>query len=254
MSALPPRPQAPCRWAFFLDIDGTLVEHAERPDAVHADPALVQLLAGLRAAAGGAVALISGRPVSFVDALFEPLRLPVAGLHGIERRDALGRLHSHPASGKSLRHAVSELATRAACHAGLLVEDKGLSLALHYRQAPQLEATAREIAAAVLDDLGGDFEMMRGNMVFEIKPGGRDKGAAIEEFLAEAPFEGLIPAFVGDDVTDEFGFAVVNRRGGHSIKVGAGDTAARWRLPDAAAVRAWLSGCVQDLHAARDAV
>lgn len=253
MSSLPPRPQAPRQWAFFLDIDGTLIEHAERPDAVHADPGLVQLLAALRAATGGAVALISGRPVSFVDALLAPLRLPVAGLHGIERRDALGRLHSQPMSAQPLRHAAVELAARASRHAGLLFEDKGLSLALHYRQAPQLEAVAREIAAAALGGLGSDFEMMCGNMVFEIKPGGRDKGAAIEDFLTEAPFEGLAPAFVGDDVTDEFGFAVVNRRGGHSIKVGAGDTAARWRLPDAAAVRAWLGGCVRDLHAARDA-
>jgi len=252
MPALPPRPQAPRQWAFFLDIDGTLIEHAERPDAVHADPALVQLLASLRAAAGGALALISGRPVSFVDDLLAPLRLPVAGLHGIERRDALGRLHSHPASEGPLRRAAGELAELAARHAGLLVEDKGLSLALHYRQAPQLESTAREIASAALHRLGGDFELMRGNMVYEIKPGGRDKGAAIEEFMAEPPFDGLIPAFVGDDVTDEFGFAVVNRRGGHSIKVGAGETAARWRLPDSAAVRAWLAGCVSDLHAARD--
>jgi trehalose 6-phosphate phosphatase len=210
MSSPPPRPRASGRWAFFLDIDGTLIEHVEKPDAVHADPALVRLLASLRAAAGGAVALISGRPIGFVDALFEPLRLPVAGLHGIERRDALGRLHSHPTAEKPLRHAAGELAERASRHAGLIVEDKGLSLALHYRQAPQLETAAREIATAVLDGLGEEFELMRGSMVFEIKPGGRDKGAAIGEFLAEAPFEGLVPAFVGDDVTDEFGFARAN--------------------------------------------
>ncbi len=244
-----PLPKAPDSWAFFLDIDGTLIEHAERPDAVRTDPAIVQLLAGLRAAAGGALALISGRPLAFVDSLFSPLRFPVAGLHGVERRDALGKLHIHPITEIPLRRAAGRLAASAAQHAGLVFEDKGLALALHYRQAPQLEEVAREIAAAVAMELGEGFELMRGKMVIEIKPGGRDKGAAIEDFLREAPFLGRVPAFVGDDLTDEYGFSVVNRLGGQSIKVGAGETAARWRLADAAEVRAWLTRCVEDMRA-----
>lgn len=246
----PPCPSAAGRWAFFLDIDGTLFEHAERPDAVRTDPAVVQLLASLRAATGGAVALISGRPIAFVDSLFSPLRLPAAGLHGIERRDALGRLYSHPAAEKPLRRAADVMSALAASrHSGLVVEDKGLSLALHFRQVPGLEQEARAIATTVLDELGPEFELMRGSMVFEIKPGGRDKGAAIEEFLVEAPFRGLMPAFVGDDVTDEFGFDVVNGLNGHSVKVGVGATVARWRLADAAAVRAWLADCINRMRA-----
>lgn len=250
MHEMPPRPQPPGRWAFFLDVDGTLLEHVERPDAVRADASVIQLIAGLRAATGGAVALISGRPVAFIDLIFTPLRLPVAGLHGIERRDALGRLHNHHAqAGEPLRLAAGRIADRASRHAGLLFEDKGRSLALHYRQAPQLESVAHEIAAAAAVELGKGFELLRGKMVIEIKPGGRDKGAAIEDFLGEAPFRGLIPAFVGDDVTDEYGFSVVNRLGGHSVKVGAGKTAARWRLADTAAVRDWLALCLEALRA-----
>lgn len=244
-----PRPHGPGSWAFFLDIDGTLIEHADRPDAVRTDPAIVQLLAGLRAATGGALALISGRPLAFVDSLFSPLRFPVSGLHGVERRDALGKLHGHSFTEKPLRHAAERLAASASQHAGLVFEDKGLALALHYRQAPELEEVARGIAAAVAMELGEGFELMRGKMVIEIKPGGRDKGAAIEEFLREAPFLGRVPAFVGDDLTDEYGFSVVNRLGGHSIKVGAGKTAARWRLENAMEVRAWLTQCVEDMRA-----
>lgn len=243
-----PRPHAPGTWAFFLDIDGTLIELVDRPDAVRTDPAIVQLLAGLRAATGGAVALISGRPVAVIDSLFAPLRLPVAGLHGIERRDALGKLHAHSFAAKPLRWAAGHLAASASQHAGLIFEDKGLALALHYRQAPQLEEVARGIAAAVAKELGEGFELMRGKMVIEIKPGGRDKGAAIEDFLREAPFLGRTPVFVGDDLTDEYGFSMVNRLGGHSFKVGAGKTAARWRLADSVEVRAWLTRCAEDMR------
>jgi len=248
MTAVLPLPRASDTWAFFLDIDGTLIEHVERPDAVSIDPAVVKLLAGLRAASDGAVALISGRPVAAVDSLFTPLRLPVAGLHGIERRDALGKLHSHSFAEAPLRRVAGRLAACAAEHAGLIFEDKGLSLALHYRQAPQLEDVALGTAATVAVELGEGFELLHGKMVIEIKPGGRNKGAAIEEFLDEAPFRGRVPAFVGDDVTDEHGFAVVNRLGGHSVKVGAGESAARWHLTDAAAVRGWLTRCVERLR------
>jgi trehalose 6-phosphate phosphatase len=243
-----PRPKAPDTWAFFLDVDGTLLEHVERPDAVRADPAVMQLLAGLRAAAGGALALISGRSVADIDAIFAPLRLPASGLHGIERRDALGKLHSHLIPETPLRHAANRLAEFAR-RSGLHFEDKGLALALHYRQAPELEQDARGIAAAVAAELGEGFEMQRGKMVIEIKPSGHDKGVAIEEFLREAPYLGRTPVFVGDDLTDEYGFGVVNRRAGYSIKVGAGETAARWRVADAASVRHWLARCVAALRA-----
>lgn len=245
----PPRPHATDSWAFFLDVDGTLFEHADRPDGVRADPVVVQLLAGLRAGAGGALALISGRPVAYIDALFDPLRVPAAGLHGVERRDALGKLHCNVLPEIPLRRAAARLAEFAARHAGLIFEDKGLGLALHFRKAPHLEQAANGIAATVTAELGDGFELQHGKMVIEIKPGGRDKGAAIEDFMREPPFPGRTPVFVGDDLTDEYGFSVVNRLGGHAIKVGAGETVARWRLADASAVRDWLAGCAEAMRA-----
>ena len=231
-------------WAFFLDIDGTLLEHVERFDAVRADAALERLLTELSRVTGGALALISGRPVAELDALFAPLRLAVAGQHGIERRDARRTFHRHEFPLEPLRRAARELAGFAARHPGVLLEDKGLSLALHYRLAPALAELAREAVSRALAAVGSGFEMQVGKLVFEIKPGGRDKGTAIEAFMAEAPFAGRLPVFIGDDATDEYGFAIVNRRGGHSIKVGPGATIARWRLSGAAAVRRWLDAYV----------
>lgn len=231
-------------WAIFLDIDGTLLELVERPDAVRTDAALGQLLVGLREATSGALALISGRPVAELDALFAPLQLPAAGQHGIERRDAGGNVHRHTFPIEPLQRAARHLGEFAGCHSGLLLEDKGHSLALHFRLAPELAGAAREAVATALAALGPRFEMQAGKLVFEIKPGGRDKGVAIEEFAVEAPFAGRLPVFIGDDATDEFGFATVNRLGGHSVKVGPGPSVARWRLADAAAVREWLGAYV----------
>jgi len=231
-------------WAIFLDIDGTLLEHVERPDAIRADAALGKLLVELDAVTGGALALISGRPVAELDTLFAPLRLAVAGQHGIERRDARRTVHRHEFPLEPLRRAASELAEFAARHSGLLLEDKGLSLALHYRLAPEFADVAREAVTRALATLGPEFEMQSGKLVFEIMPGGRDKGTAIEAFMAETPFAGRLAVFIGDDATDEYGFAIVNRAGGHSIKVGPGASIARWRLSNAAAVRRWLDAYV----------
>jgi trehalose 6-phosphate phosphatase len=249
MSERPPLPAASASWALFLDVDGTLLETAERPDAVQVDASLGALLARLQRATGGALALISGRAVDDLDALFAPLELAAAGQHGLERRDASGELHLHPFPMPALRRAAARLAEFAAQHSGLLLEDKGRNLALHYRQAPQLAAAACGAAAAAAAEMGGGFELQAGKMVIEIKPGGRDKGLAIEEFMREPPFRGRSAVFVGDDLTDEYGFGVVNRLGGHSVKVGAGPSAARWRLADAAEVRAWLAGCAAALLA-----
>jgi len=243
MQDRPPLPADPASWAFFLDIDGTLLEHAARPDAVLVDASLLALLDRLDRATQGGLALISGRAVADIDALFAPLRLPVAGQHGIERRDAAGGLHMHPFPTQALRRAALRLRDFAACHPGLLLEDKGHNLALHYRQAPHLAHAAQEELAAIARELGEDFELQGGKLVVEIKPGGRDKGSAIEEFMGEPPFRGRVAVFVGDDLTDEYGFGVVARLGGHAVKVGPGPSAARWRLADAGAVRRWLAEC-----------
>jgi trehalose 6-phosphate phosphatase len=236
-------PQPAADWAYFLDVDGTLLEHAETPDAVRVDADMRALLAALQARAGGALALISGRAVADIDALFEPLRLPVAGQHGVERRDAAGQVHHHAFPLEPVRRAAERIGAFAAAHPGLVFEDKGYNLALHYRLAPQLAEAACALVEGAAAELGEGFELQRGKMVLELKPGGRDKGTAIEEFMAEPPFRGRTPVFVGDDLTDEFGFGVVNRMGGVSVKVGEGRSAARWRLADAAAVRAWLGEC-----------
>ncbi len=227
-------------WAFFLDIDGTLLDIAHRPDAVAVDAELLALLTRLHSASGGALALISGRSIADIDRLFAPLRFASAGQHGAERRDARGRIHRRAVSSARLGAAREHLAALAAEHAGLVLEDKGASLALHYRMAPQLAERVRLAARDAVAALGTEFDLQEGKMVVEIKPSGRDKGSAIAEFMHEAPFAGKCPLFLGDDLGDEFGFALVNRAGGHAVKIGTGASCARWRLADAAAVRAWL--------------
>lgn len=237
-------PPFAARWAFFLDIDGTLLEHAEHPQAVRVDPELRSLLEGLLAACGGAVALISGRSVRDIEDLFHPLVFPAAGQHGIERRAADGALHRHAPPLERLGRAAAELVRLTAAHSDLLLENKGLTLALHYRRAPHLAGLVEREMRSVAAALGDDFELQAGKFVFEVKPSGKDKGSAIEEFASEPPFADRLPVFVGDDLTDELAFHVVNRLGGHSVKVGPGGTCARWRIADSAAVRRWLRGYV----------
>lgn len=238
MQTLPP---LSADWAIFLDVDGTLLEYAERPDAVRAEAPVFRLLEALQRGTGGALALISGRALADLDRLFAPLTLPLAGQHGVERRDAAGRVHRHAFPSHLLRRTAARIGAFAARHEGLLFEDKGHNLALHFRLAPQLGGAAQAALREAAAQLGGDFEVQEGKMVVELKPSGRDKGMAIEEFMREAPFAGRTAVFIGDDLTDEFGFGVVNRLGGHSVKVGPGASAARHRIADAAAVRALLA-------------
>jgi trehalose 6-phosphate phosphatase len=228
-------------WAFFLDIDGTLLEFAARPEEVSVDPALRDLLEQLSAAAGGAVALISGRSVEDIDRLFAPSAFPVAGQHGTERRCADGSVRRHAPPLDDLGRAAADIVRLTAAHAGLVFENKGMTLALHYRLAPALRVLAEREMRAIAAGLGDAFELQTGKFVMEIKPSGKNKGSAIAEFMAEAPFSGRRPVFVGDDLTDEPGFDLVNRAGGHSVKVGPGITQARWHLFDANAVRHWLA-------------
>jgi trehalose 6-phosphate phosphatase len=237
-------PRLPADAGFFLDIDGTLLEIAERPQLVRIDDDLGHLLATIRDASGGAVALISGRSVAEIDRLFGR-NFCAAGQHGAERRDAAGKMHQHRVPLAGLKKALKRLRVMAAEHPALVLEDKGMNLALHYRSAPELGATVHETLRRLVAELGDDFELQSGKMVMEIKPSGKDKGTAIAEFLAEAPFRGRLPVFIGDDLTDEFGFELINRVGGCSVKVGEGSSAAHWRLPNAVAVRAWLKRFVE---------
>lgn len=236
-----PLPARAERWALLLDIDGTLFDLVDRPTDVLAGPVLLRLLGRLHRGCEGALALISGRSIADIDRVFRQHPFPAAGQHGLERRDARGRVHRHDGICVALREAIERLRRFEARNPGVLVEDKGASLAVHYRMAPACAEAVSEIMGKVAADLGPQFELLPGVMVLELRPAGRHKGTAIAEFLREPPFRGRTPVFVGDDCTDEHGFRLVNRRGGHTVKVGSGLSVATHRLSDAPGVRRWLA-------------
>jgi len=237
-STLVPAPSE--SWAYFFDIDGTLADLAPTPSEVRLEHDLHQLIRRLHRDTGGALALISGRSIEGVDSIFGPPLLPVAGQHGLERRNAKGKISHHEATSEKLAHARARLLDTVTRYSGLTLEDKGMSLALHYRAMPALASFAHRTMRGVHATMGPEYAILTGKRIIEVKPSGKDKGEAVREFMEEKPFRGRIPVFVGDDLTDEHGFAVVNSLGGHSIKVGPGRTAARWRLADVLAVRSWL--------------
>lgn len=239
----PPLPARDARWALFLDLDGTLIELAETPDAVRVPPGLPARLQALAGGLGQALAIVSGRGLDTIDALLAPLRLPAAGLHGIERRDGDGNVLLIAPDQRALDEARRVLERFVVAHPAALLEDKRASLALHFRRDPALEAAAREAADAALRKAGEGFHVQTGHKVFEIKSSSADKGTALRAFLDEAPFEGRMPVYIGDDNTDEHGFQVVRERGGFGVRVGDGGagTAARHRVRDPAAVHAWLA-------------
>jgi trehalose 6-phosphate phosphatase len=233
-------------FALFLDFDGTLVEIAERPDEVVVDPELPGVLSRLRARLGGALALVSGRPISFLDARFAPHVFDAAGLHGIEHR--LGarvsgcRAEDHPA----LRAAIDSLKETLTAHPDILVEDKGCSVAIHWRLAPHEAELAQATAVSLVEALGAGYRIQFGKAVAEILPATAGKGRIIQTFLESPPYRGRRAVFMGDDLTDEHGFEAVNARGGVSVRVGGGETAATTRIGSPAALRhmlaAWADG------------
>ncbi len=232
------------RWALFLDVDGTLLGFRDDPAEVASSAELNALLSRLAERLDGALALISGRPVHDIDRVFSPLVLPAAGAHGLE-------LRRHPDDPVEYREgaqlpddAMDRLQTFVAGRPGVLLEHKPQGVALHYRRAPAAGPAVVETMRAIGEDLGPGFRLMEGKMVCELMPAGRSKGKAIEDFMTVEPFAGRLPVFVGDDITDEAGFSVVNELGGHSIHVRESarqtGTLARWSLPDIEAVYAWL--------------
>lgn len=230
----PPSPD----WAYFLDLDGSLVNLAETPGAIQVDPCLKVLLEQTHRQCNGALAVVSGRSLADLDHHLG-MGLPMAGQHGLERRTASGCVLGRAPRSASLVRILRMLQPAVARHPALLLENKGLTVALHYRRAPNLAAYAQHLMRRAVAGTG--YAMQKGKCVAEARPMEADKGRAIARFMAEPPFRGRRPVFIGDDLTDEAGFTMVNRLGGLSIKVGPGATRARWRLPHVAAVRAWLA-------------
>jgi len=238
-AAAPAVPLPTTAWCLFLDVDGTLLELADHPGAVFVDPALKELLARLSSAANGALALVSGRTLKDLDRLFDGLGLPLAGMHGCERRNAKGELHVAPVALEQLsevRAGLKRLVTR---HAGLLLEDKGAGLALHFLKARELEHELRAEVALLAAPLVPKFALLDGHAVIEIKPAAHTKDSAVSAFMEEDPFRGRQPIFIGDDQTDYGGFAAVRRFDGLAIAVGP-RVQSEWWLPGPAAVRQWL--------------
>jgi len=228
-------------WALFLDVDGTLLELAETPQGVHVSASVRQLLEELRGRLDGALALVSGRSLANLDQLFSPLRFIASGVHGCERRAANGTVLRPEVDAAKIARVHTELGEFVRGHEGLLLEDKHYALAVHFRRAPQMQDEVYRVMNDVLLQLGPTFALQAGKSVLELRPGAWTKGSSITSFMQEAPFAGRKPVFIGDDVTDEDAFEVVNELGGVSIRVGqAAATQALHRLGGVSEVLRWL--------------
>lgn len=237
MTAAPPLAAGDC---VFLDLDGTLLHLRDDPAPIRADAALLDLLASCAAYLGGALAVVSGRTIADLDTSFAPLHLPAAGIHGLQHRGADGVTTTLPVDTAPLHAAARRLATALEELPMTQLEDKGASLALHWRRAPQSGNTLRQLAARTLQDLGPGYRLLEGDCVVELVPRVADKGDAVRAFLREAPFHGRRPCFIGDDITDLPGFAAARAAGGHGIAVGT-RVSADYHLANVEAVRAWLA-------------
>lgn len=252
-AALPAPPLADlAAIALFLDVDGTLIDFALRPDAVAVDPALPPLLRRLHARLDGALAPLSGRPLHEIDALLGLPQGAAAGVHGSELRDAQGRVHATAHASARMPALQQRARDLLAAHGQVLIEVKADALALHYRNAPAAASAVHAAAQELLRHAGRDYVLQPGNQVMEIKPAGVDKGHAVTALMRAAPFAGRVPWMLGDDLTDEDAFAVVNAHAGVSVIVGPRrPTLAHCTLADPPAARAWLAALLErDMHIA----
>lgn len=235
------------KYAFFFDVDGTLAAIQPEPDAVTIPLDVRHNLQKLADHCEGALALVSGRPISQLDTLAAPLVLPLAGVHGAELRDAANNLHRVELPADVAEPLRQMLEDGMKTLPGTLLEAKGMAFALHYRQAPQFEKDVLALAESAVAQFAA-LTLQPGKCVVEIKPHGTDKGAAINTFMQHAPFHGRIPVFVGDDLTDEKGFQTVNALQGISVKVGEGSTNAAFRLAEVTDVYDWIAQLLLQLQ------
>ena len=231
-------PLVPERPALFLDFDGTLVEITDRPEGVVVAEGLPELIHDLVAHTGGAVAVVSGRKIADIDRFLD-VPLAAAGMHGLERRAAPGEAVSHAPPPEAIDTLRGLILSWEGLSDGVFMEDKGAGLAVHYRAAPERESEVKTAMNRMVRGLP-DLHLIAGKMVVEAKGRGFDKGSSVTAFMAAPPFEGRTPVFIGDDVTDEDGIRVVEAAGGFGVKGGDGPPLATYRLPDVAAVHAYL--------------
>lgn len=232
--------------AILLDIDGTILDIAPTPREVWVPPALRHTLARLQDLTGGALALVSGRLLNDIDLIFAPLQLAAVGGHGAELRPVPGT--------EPQRRAVSlspelkrTLATLTELGPGILVEDKGYSLALHYRLAPELGPALHAAVIEVCGELpSGTVDVLPGKAVVEVKPARVNKALAVRELMKQKPFNNRHPIFIGDDITDEPVFSVIPQFGGLGFSVGRVVAGADGRFDRPEDVRAWLARIVAD--------
>jgi trehalose 6-phosphate phosphatase len=224
--------------ALFIDLDGTIVPIAPQPDEVIASPACRVVLRRALDQLSGRLAVLSGRTISSVDEVLGGVVRCVAGVHGLQRRTPLGVLHLEPPHAR-VADAASVLEALAKAQPGLVVEAKGPSVAVHYRAVPSAEDAILEAVDRLADASG--LVVQRGKAVAELRTPGPDKGSALGRFMLEAPFAGSRPLFIGDDLTDEDGFAEALKLGGVGILVGpARRTLACGRLENPPAVLSWI--------------
>ncbi len=240
------------RTAILLDIDGTLLDLAPTPREVWVPPGLAETLNRLLARSAGALALVSGRSLNDIDLIFAPEQFPAVGGHGAEMRISIESeaVATHaPPMDKELKR---RLAAIAKLSPGILLEDKGYSLALHYRLAPHAEKAIYEAVSLIRADLpNAPIEVLPGKSVCEIKHSGFNKASGVLELMTHPPFKGRLPIFIGDDVTDESVFAIMPDLGGLAFSVGRRAQGVAGHFDAPADVRAWLAGLVDDENGAR---
>lgn len=253
----PPRPPLPdADAALFLDADGTLLDIAPTPDAIVVPDGLVEILRDTAQALSGAVAIVSGRRLAELRKLFGKAGVVLIGEHGAAASIALPSLaklrHEEPPPAliASLRRFADRLG-------GTLLELKAHGAALHVRNAPAAAAAAQDLTDALAAKYARRVRLLRGKAVFEFAAIGVSKGHAVAAMLRDPPFRSRMPFFAGDDVTDEDGFAVVNRLGGVSVRIGPAhrrglETVARFRIASPARFRHWLAQVPVALRSAAD--
>jgi len=238
--------------AFLLDIDGTLLDLAPTPREVWVPPGLGETLSRLRDRTSGALALVSGRSLNDIDLIFAPEVFPAVGGHGAEMRISIDSeaVATHaPPMDKELKR---RLAAVAKLSPGILLEDKGYSLALHYRLAPHAEKDIYAAVSLIRSELpDAPIEVLPGKCVCEIKQYGFDKATGVRELMTQDPFRGRRPIFIGDDVTDESVFAIIPDLGGLAFSVGQRAQGVAGHFDEPRDVRAWLARLIDGDAGAR---